>query len=166
MSRFWKSLHKLTGVKIKMSSAYHLQTDGASEQTNKTIKQCLHFHVDRNQKGWVRALPRVRFHIMNSVNASTGFFPFQLHIGRAPHTLPPLSGEDTGKTDGLSVAAFLSCLELDVLEVQDNLMEAKAQRHMQPIVILSSTPCLRSGTRLCYPQRIVVMSTLLMEMVV
>ena len=128
MSRFWKSLHKLTGVKIKMSSAYHPQTDGASERTNKTVNQCLRFHVERNQKGWVRALPRVRFHIMNSVNASTGFSPFQLHIGHAPRTLPPLSGEDTGETDGLGVAAFLSRLELDVLEAQDNLTAAKAQQ--------------------------------------
>ena len=84
MSRFWKSLHKLTRVKVKMLSAYHPQTDGTSEHTNKTVNQCLHFHVQRNQKGWVRALPRVCFHIMNSVNASTGFLPFQLHIGCSP----------------------------------------------------------------------------------
>ena len=31
MSNFWKHLHKLTGVKIKMSMAYHPETDGASE---------------------------------------------------------------------------------------------------------------------------------------
>ena len=31
MSKFWKALHKLTGVKLKMSTAYHPQTDDASE---------------------------------------------------------------------------------------------------------------------------------------
>ena len=31
VSRFWKALHKLIGVSIKMSSAYHPETDGASE---------------------------------------------------------------------------------------------------------------------------------------
>ena len=31
MSKFWKALHKLTGVTLKMSTAYHPQTDGASE---------------------------------------------------------------------------------------------------------------------------------------
>jgi hypothetical protein len=30
MSKFWTALHKLTGVKLKMSSLYHPQTDGAS----------------------------------------------------------------------------------------------------------------------------------------
>ena len=66
MSCFWKALHTLTGVKVKMSSAYHPQTDGASEQTNKTVNQCIRFHVECNQKGWVKTLPQVHFHIMNS----------------------------------------------------------------------------------------------------
>lgn len=41
ISKFWKALHKLTGVKIKMSTAYHPQTDSASEHTNKTVNQAL-----------------------------------------------------------------------------------------------------------------------------
>ncbi|RDB16052.1 Transposon Tf2-6 polyprotein [Hypsizygus marmoreus] len=49
ISKFWKALTKLTGVKLKMSSAYHPQTDGASERTNKTVNQALHFHVSRTQ---------------------------------------------------------------------------------------------------------------------
>ena len=59
VSKFWKHLMLLTGIKTKMSTAHHPQTDGASEQTNKTVEQCLRFHVERNQKGWKRALPRV-----------------------------------------------------------------------------------------------------------
>jgi hypothetical protein len=31
MSRFWKALHKLISIKLKMSSMYHPQTDGASK---------------------------------------------------------------------------------------------------------------------------------------
>jgi hypothetical protein len=31
-SELWTALHKLTGVKLKMSTAYHPQTDGASER--------------------------------------------------------------------------------------------------------------------------------------
>jgi hypothetical protein len=59
ISKFWQSLHKLTRVKLKLSSAYHPETDGSSERSNKTINQCIQYHVQRNQKGWVRALPRI-----------------------------------------------------------------------------------------------------------
>ena len=57
VSHFWKVLTKLTGVKLKMLSAYHPETDGSSKRSNKTVNQLLHYHVKRNQKGWVRALP-------------------------------------------------------------------------------------------------------------
>ena len=62
VSRFWKRLTKIAGVKLGMSTAFHPETDGASERMNKTVNQCLRYHVTRNQKGWVRALPRIRFH--------------------------------------------------------------------------------------------------------
>jgi len=45
VSRFWKALTKLSGVKLKMSTAYHPETDGSSERTNKTINQTLRYHV-------------------------------------------------------------------------------------------------------------------------
>jgi hypothetical protein len=51
-SDLWTALHKLTGVKLKMSTAYHPQTDGASERTNKTLNQAIRYHVDNNQKGY------------------------------------------------------------------------------------------------------------------
>jgi len=84
VSRFWKALHKLTGIKLKLSTAYHPEMDGASERTNKTINQALRYHVEQNQLGWARALPRIRFDLMNTVNKLTGFTPFQLCMGRSP----------------------------------------------------------------------------------
>ena len=57
MSKFWKHFTIISGIACKSSSSYHPQTNGASERTNKTVNQSLRFHVERNQKGWVRALP-------------------------------------------------------------------------------------------------------------
>ena len=79
--RFWKALTKLTGVKLKMSSAYHPETNSSSECTNKTVNQAIRFHVDQNQKGWVHALPHIHFCIMNTVNTLTGYLGFQLCLG-------------------------------------------------------------------------------------
>jgi hypothetical protein len=83
-AKLWTALHKLTGVKLKMSTSYHPETDGSSERTNKTVNQAICYHVDNNQKGWLAKLPRVRFAIMNTMNSSTGFSGFQLKSGRSP----------------------------------------------------------------------------------
>lgn len=37
LSKFWRALHKLTNVSLKMSSAYHPETDGTSERTTPSI---------------------------------------------------------------------------------------------------------------------------------
>jgi hypothetical protein len=86
----WKTFCKLTHVKQKLSSAHHPQTDGVSERSNKTVIQCIRFHVERHQRGWARALPTIRFEMMNSINVSTGLSGFQVHMGRSPRVLPPL----------------------------------------------------------------------------
>jgi hypothetical protein len=132
MSKFWKALHRLTGVKLKMSTSYHPETDGASERTNKTVNQILRFHVDRNQSGWVRSLPRVRFAIMNTINRSTGYSPFQLRMGRSPRVLPPLTmdaaKEESKIPEGFQAVEMFRQLELDVMDAQDRLLAAKVNQ--------------------------------------
>ena len=86
-TKLWTALHKLTSIKLKMLTSYHPETDGSSEQTNKTINQAIRYHVDNNQKGWLAKLPRVWFTIMNTVNASTSFSGFQLKTGRSPQII-------------------------------------------------------------------------------
>jgi hypothetical protein len=45
LSSFWQALRVLTGVRLKMPSSYHPETDGASKRTNKTVNQAIRFHV-------------------------------------------------------------------------------------------------------------------------
>ena len=128
ISRFWKTLTELCGVKLKMSTAYHPETDRSSERTNKTINQSLCFHVNRQQKGWVHALPRIHFAIMNTVNASTGFSNFQLHLGRSPRIIPPIVPSTLPpvlRSTSSQVENLISHITMDVNEVQDNLITAK-----------------------------------------
>lgn len=51
----WYCENGLPGVKLKMSTAYHPQTNGASKRTNKTVDQVLRYFVDWHQTGWVTA---------------------------------------------------------------------------------------------------------------
>ena len=131
VSRFWKALHKLTNVNLKMSSAYHPETDRASERTNKTVIQCIRFAVERDQKGWVRALPKVRFDIMNTVNASTGFTPFQLCFGKSARILIPLmSLEDDDERD-VTARDVIEQMQPIQLEANNNLLTAKIRQAQQ-----------------------------------
>ena len=126
MSRFWRYFTLLTGIKHKCSTAYHPQTDGASERTNKTLIQALRFHVERNQKGWVAALPRIRFNLMCTVNKSTGYSPFMLRHGRNPLVLPPLQPTREPITqDEIDARALLSHLHKSLNDAKDTLLAAK-----------------------------------------
>ena len=134
ISRFWKALHWLAGVNLRMSTSFHPETDGASERTNKTVIQMLRYHLARNQTGWRRTLPLIRFQLMNSEHASMGSVPFQLCLGLCPRIIPLLvnSSADTICSqfgpDSDNAQALLLQIETDTIEAQDNLLLAKTQQ--------------------------------------
>lgn len=150
-SKFWTALHRLTGVKLKMSTSYHPESDGASERTNKTVIQSLRYHVERNQKGWAKALPAVRFSIMNTVNASTGFAPFQLLQGRRPRLVPPLfdAAVKTVAKEFPKEAALardvIHRIDKDMLEAQDDLTLAKLEQALHADEHRTADPPLAVG---------------------
>ena len=116
-----------------MSSAYHLQTNGSSEHTDKTINQAIRFHVNRNQKGWVRALPRICFCMMNTINSSTGYSGFQLHLGQSPRVIPPiipLRSLTNLRSAGSTAESVINQLTNDIADTKDNLIQAKAIQAM------------------------------------
>ena len=147
VSKFWHAFHKLTGVKLKMSSVYHPQTDSTSECTNKTVIQLICNHVDRHQNGWALALPKVHFDIMNAINSSTGSSPFQIHLGRSPQILPPLAPHDSSSEESLDAHILLSNLKQNIWEAQDNLLAAKisqasaANTHRSPSPSFQVSDC-------------------------
>ena len=86
-SVFWSRLHQLIGTKLRMSSAYHPQSDGATERANRTVTQMLRQCVHENQKDWVMKLPAIEFAINSARSASTGYAPFFLNFGRMPRAM-------------------------------------------------------------------------------
>ena len=94
-SIFWKELHRLMGSKLLMSTAFHPQTDGATEWANRSIAQILWTAVANNQKNWSSKCLMVEFAINSSINATTGYALFKLnyeympqlgqHISTDPH---------------------------------------------------------------------------------
>jgi len=69
---------------------------------------------------------------MNTVNNSTGFTPFQLHMGRSPRIIPPLVPAKSSATVADVDAWHVICrLESDIMEAQDNLLKAKISQSIQ-----------------------------------
>lgn len=86
-STFWSNLHKLVGTKLRMSSAYHPQSDGSTERANRTVTQMLRQCIDATQKNWVTKLPAIEFAINLARSESTGYSPFFLNTGRIPRSM-------------------------------------------------------------------------------
>jgi len=69
---FWESLSKLLGIKRKMSTAYHPQTDGQTERTNQVLEGYLRNFVNYDQDDWYQLLPLVEFAYNNSATNAHG----------------------------------------------------------------------------------------------
>ena len=86
-SEFWRELSRSLGQKLLMSTAYHPQTDGASERGIQTMSQILRAVVDDYQTNWVEQLPMVEFAMNSAVNSSTGHAPFEANYGWLPRLI-------------------------------------------------------------------------------
>ena len=75
-NKFWRHVSKLLRVKHLMSTAYHPQTDGQTERTNRTLQDVLRNYVNAAQSDWDRWLPIVQFAINNSYQDSVQSTPF------------------------------------------------------------------------------------------
>ena len=74
----------MLGAKLLMSTAFHPQTDGASERAIRTTAQILRAMVRPDQCDWVEKVPMVEYALNSSISSSTGFAPFELNYGHMP----------------------------------------------------------------------------------
>lgn len=95
-SRFWKKLMKLLHIDMKLTTAFHPQSDGRSERSNKTITQVLRAFTRQTQRKWLESLPATELAINSCINTSTGYSPFELVFGLKPTPLPRPNREGQG----------------------------------------------------------------------
>src|SRR5260370_9045539 len=84
MSIFWTELHRLLGVKIQLSTSFHPQMDGQTEQMIQNVVQILRASICPDQQDWALKIPMTEFAINSSINNLTGFAPFELIYAYIP----------------------------------------------------------------------------------
>ena len=60
-SNFWKATFKSIGTELRMSTAFHPQTDGETERVNRVLEDMLRMYVNDKQTNWNEYLPLVEF---------------------------------------------------------------------------------------------------------
>ena len=95
VSEFWTTLFKLCGTKIKLSTAYHPETDGQTERTNRTLEDMLRMYVGKRQQSWDKWLHLIEFAYNDHVHSSIGVSPFYVLYGQECRTPITLSTPNT-----------------------------------------------------------------------
>ena len=144
------------GTRLAFSSAYHPQTDGQTERTNRTLEEMLRNYVGALQDDWDDYLPLVQFAYNDSQSESTGHTPFYLLYGEHPSS--PLTSllpiDDTVP----SAADFASNIKDNLQSALDHLRQAQqrqktfADRRRRDLTFSVGDRVSLSTTNLKWPQ--------------
>jgi hypothetical protein len=84
-SNLWRDLFKCAGVKQRLSTTFHPQTDGQSEVVNKVIAMYLCCATGDRPRSWVDWLSWAEYCYNTSYHTALRASPFEVVYGRPPH---------------------------------------------------------------------------------
>ena len=82
MAELTKELNRILGIQMKLSTAFHPQTDGQTERINQELEQYLRFFIKNRQKDWLEWLAVAEFAINNKVHMAMKVSPFMANYGK------------------------------------------------------------------------------------
>lgn len=83
-SQLWKELFKLSHTQLRMSSAYHPQTDGQTERVNQCMEAFLRCFVATCPTKWIQWLSLAEFWYNTSYHSALGKTPFEALYNHPP----------------------------------------------------------------------------------
>ena len=72
-----RELNRMLGIESKLSTVFHLQTDGQTKRVNQELEQYLRMFIDHRQEQWLEWLGTAEFAYNNKVHSSTQTTPFK-----------------------------------------------------------------------------------------
>ena len=89
-STFTMELARILGYDLKLSIAYHPQTDGETERVNQEIETYLRLFCQGQPDKWSHLVPMVEFAHNSATHSSTQNSPFSLILGYEPCAYPKI----------------------------------------------------------------------------
>jgi hypothetical protein len=126
-SVFFRTLFRRLGTNFNMSTAYHPQTDGQTERTNRTLQQILRSFVHPLHDDWPDLLPVAEAAYNTSLSASTGTTPFAATYGFEPRT-PATIQVPPAPSPQPTADSYLARLKDTHALLRANLEKAKAEQ--------------------------------------
>ena len=74
----------MLSIETKLSTAYHLATDGQTECQNQSVESFLRIFAHHRQVDWLEWVSIAEFSYNNSIHASTQATPFLCNLGYHP----------------------------------------------------------------------------------
>jgi hypothetical protein len=125
-SSFWSELFKLLKTDLKLSSAYHPQSDGQTERVNQCLEMFLRCAVQETPKQWTKWLSLAELWYNTCFYSSLQCSPFKALYGVDPsHGIVP----SLKNTDHLDVSDMLKERQLFTELLKEQLV--KAQNRMK-----------------------------------
>lgn len=116
----WRDLFRLAGVKLRMSTAFHPQTDGQSEVVNKVIAMYLRCVTGDRPRAWVDWLAWAEYCYNTFYHSALRTMPFEVVYGRPPPAMLPYEpGTAPSEMAG------------DLLRTRDDILAEARQRLLQ-----------------------------------
>ena len=148
---FWKRMCKMLGITRRLSTAFHPQTDGATERMNSTIETYLRAFVNWDQNNWAALCPAAQIAVKGRTAESTKVSPFFLQHGyemdpvHLPEDLNDLHRSATRPE--LSAQRLVEKFQQTVEFVQAAMAEAQQEQERQANRRRTEAPQLRVGDR-------------------
>lgn len=137
-SVFFTKVSELLGIKQCLSTAFHPQSDGQTERTNRTLEDMLRHFVSPTQDDWDLRLPCCEFAVNNAWNAATGNTPFFLNHGDHPRS--PVSSDVYCNLPGAksfeervneAIARARNCMAAAAERMKKNADEKRRELHFE-----------------------------------
>ncbi|KAI7411517.1 hypothetical protein KC336_g12012 [Hortaea werneckii] len=134
-SNFWTALMHNLGVKHKLSTAFHPQTDGQTERLNQTLEQYLRCYVNDRQDNWIQLLSLAQIAYNHSPASATGTTPFYATYGFDPPDLTgsmeALSNNPAAAMSAQQISDMHANLRLDLMFMQQQMAKYANRKRIE-----------------------------------